>query len=176
MRTRLLPIALLSLVAFAGCPDEQERAPDAASAEAEKPDAGPPPPPDLVFTIQAPLLDGGTAIVPMGSGSQPELEQASSLEITSNLPIENYRIRVFDEVDRAMVSDDVGEETPAGLRYQIAFPDPLKTGHEYTVIISPQTGPTFTDSFGRTYTEIRQTFRIAGEKEKPKPTRRRRRR
>lgn len=176
MRTLRLSLALLLVVAFAGCPDKQEPAPDAATAEAEKPDAGEPPPPELVFTLQAPLLDGGTAIVPIGSGTQPELEQASSLEISSNLPVENYRIRVFDEVDRAMVSDDVAEETAAGLRYQIAFPTPLKTGHEYTVIISPQTGPAFTDSLGRTYTELRQTFRIAGEKEKPKPTRRRRRR
>ncbi|HEX8706595.1 MAG TPA: hypothetical protein VF815_47620, partial [Myxococcaceae bacterium] len=87
----------------------------------------------------------------------------------SSLGLRNYRVRLFDEVDRAMISDDTAEESPEGVVYRITLPTPLKSGHKYTLVLDAQTGTTFTDALGRELQDLRIEFQIAGEKEKDKP-------
>jgi hypothetical protein len=91
------------------------------------------------------------------------------LELRSSIGLRNYRIRIFDEADRAMVSDDSAEETPNGVNYRISLPTPLKSGHKYTLVLDAQTGSTFTDTQGREIQDLRLEFQIAGEKEKEAP-------
>lgn len=107
--------------------------------------------------------------IPFSGGERPEIPPAQALVVESNLALQNYRVRVFDEADRAMVSDDVAESADAGIRYRIEFPEPLKTGHRYSVIVDAQTGPELLDAFGRSHQDVRLEFRIAGEKAKPEP-------
>jgi hypothetical protein len=140
--------------------------------------AKPRPPPDLQVTAHFEAEDGGMVEIPFAPGTRPLIKPTQTLEITPNLALSNVRIRVFDEVDRAMESDDEVLEPPhdpdggstAGLiGYRIHFPTPLKTGHKYTLVLDAQTGVAFSDSLGRAQADQRLEFQVAGEKEKPAP-------
>ena len=142
--------------------------------------ANPPPstaPAHLEVTISAEVQDAGTLPVPFAPGERPEIPPAHALILETNLPLESYRVRVFDEVDRAMVSNDRAQDADGGIRYRVEFPEPLKSGHRYTVVLDAQTGPELLDSSGRAHDDVRLELRIAGEKvkEQPPPKRRRRR-
>jgi hypothetical protein len=107
---------------------------------------------------------------------RPVIDPTSALELRSTLVLRNYRIRLFDEAERAMVSDDSAEESPSGLLYRISLPTPLKTGHKYTLVIDAQTGTSMTDSQGREVPDMRIPFQVSGEKEKPPPPTKKQRR
>ena len=116
--------------------------------------------------------------IPFVPGERSLIEPTQTLEVRPNLTLLNSRIRVFDEVDHAMISDDEVLEPPPALDggpgtglagYRIHFPTPLKTGHRYSLVIDAQTGTTFSDSIGRSHPDWRLEFQIAGEKEKPAP-------
>ncbi len=142
-------------------------------------DAGPPPPPpELSFDLKLKHVDGGvTALVPT-TGERPLVDPFTGIELTSNLPIRNYRIRLFDEAERAVVSDDEAEDLPDRLSYKIALAEPTRTGFRYALVVDAQSGPTITELSGREHPEKRFELQIAGEKEKPAPkkTSRKRRR
>ncbi len=156
--------------------------PDAGVAEAPQVPQAPPP---VRFSlqyqpIQAPgladaglldagLPDAGLAEISLAPDEEPLIEPTSVVELRSTLGLRNYRVRLFDEAERAMVSDDDVEESESGMLYRINLPQPLKTGFEYTLVVDAQTGTAFTDTQGREVEELRTTFQVAGEKEKPAP-------
>ncbi|WP_095959057.1 hypothetical protein [Corallococcus macrosporus] len=126
------------------------------------------------------LVDSGTAAMDLGLTDialAPDdaaiIEPTTLLELRTSRLLKNYRVRLFDEADRAMISDDEVEETEAGLVYRIRLPRPLKSGFKYTLVVDAQTGTAFTDALGRDVDEFRQTLQIAGEKDKPAPPPRR---
>ena len=171
-------MVLLGLSACHGPPARISGA-DAASAApiaSEAPTA--PAPPDLHISVTAEAPDGGPMPIGFSGESQPEIPPVQALVLESNLRLQNYRVRVFDEADRAMVSDDQAEDADGGVRYRIQFAEPLATGHRYAMVVDAQTGPELLDSLGRSHDDVRLEFRIAGEKEKPRPapTQRKRRR
>jgi hypothetical protein len=176
--SRLAIAVVLGAAALqAGCPDKHQ--PRADGGTAAPVDAGPPAPTELVLSISAEVPDAGTVAIPATQDERPLIQPAQALVVTTNMPVRNYRIRVFDEVDRAMVSDDTAEERPDGsLLYRIQLPEPLKTGHRYALVLDAQTGNFALDATGRELPEQRIEFQVAGEKEKPppppKPARRRR--
>lgn len=152
-----------------GCPDKQPATlTDGGVAEAPI-DAGPATPPPAAFTVRYQLNDGGMEAIPLAVDERPTIESTSVLELRSSIGLRNYRIRLFDEVERAMVSDDSAEESPSGVTYRIALPTPLKSGHKYTVVLDAQTGSSITDALGREVQDLRFEFQIAGEKEKDAP-------
>ena len=172
-----IAVALAAAALQTGCPDKQPPQADAGATAVV--DAGPPAPTELVLSITAEIPDAGTVAIPTAQDERPLIEPAQALVVTTNMPVRNYRIRVFDEADRAMVSDDTAEERPDGtLLYRIQFPEPLKTGHRYALVLDAQTGSFALDATGRELPEQRIEFQVAGEKEKPppppKPGRRRR--
>ncbi|MBZ4422032.1 hypothetical protein [Myxococcus sp. RHSTA-1-4] len=149
-----------------GCPDKPAATTDAGTAEtAQAPTM--PPPARFSLSYQAP--DAGLVEISLAPDEKPLIEATSVLELRSTPGLRNYRVRLFDEAERAMVSDDDVEESESGLVYRINLPQPLKTGFEYTLVVDAQTGSAFTDSLGREVEELRTTFQIAGEKEKPAP-------
>jgi hypothetical protein len=173
MRRSLLRglFALSALLFLAGCPDKQQAGPaDAGVAEAPQ-DTPPAPPPPAAFSIRYQIPDSGMESIPLAVEERPTIEATSVIELHSSLGLRNYRVRLFDEADRAMVSDDTAEESPTGIVYRITVPTPLKSGHKYTLVLDAQTGTTFTDSLGRELQDLRLEFQIAGEKEKPAPAR-----
>jgi hypothetical protein len=168
-----------AMLALAGCP--KPSAPSAADASTEAP-ALPPEantPAPAAFTLQYALPDAGHESIPIAGEEEgrPLIEPTSELELRSTLALRNYRIRLFDEVERAMVSDDTAEESEAGLRYRISLPTPLKAGFKYTLVVDAQTGTSMMDAQGRELADLRIPFQVAGEKEKepPAPPKKRRR-
>jgi len=162
-------VALSTLLVLAGCPDK----PPAGSADAGVPEAAQDtpqaPPPPAAFSIRYLIADSGMESIPLAVEERPTIEPTSVVELHSSLGLRNYRVRLFDEADRAMVSDDTAEESPTGIVYRVTVPTPLKSGHKYTLVLDAQTGTTFTDSLGRELQDLRLEFQIAGEKEKPAP-------
>ncbi len=125
---------------------------------------------ELGLTVTASLPDGGTAALTFDSaGPRPSVEPTQTLEVLARPALQNFRLRVFDEGERAVVSDDEVEEGPEGLRYRIRFPEPLKSGFRYTLVLDAQAGPTALDAHGRPAPDQRLEFSIAGERAKPPP-------
>ena len=173
MRLPRLSFALCAVaLVVAGCPKPSAHTADAgltpAETEAARVDAGPAP---ASFTLQYTLADAGMEAIPVVGEEEgrPLIDPTSALELRGTLALRNYRVRLFDEADRALVSDDTAEESPHGLLYRISLPTPLKTGHKYTLVIDAQTGTSMTDSQGREVPDLRIPFQVAGEKEKPQP-------
>jgi hypothetical protein len=152
-----------------GCPDKQPAAlPDGGVTEAPQ-DAGTAEPPPAAFTVRYQLNDGGMEAMPLAIEERPTIDSTSVIELRSSIGLRNYRIRLFDEIERAMVSDDSAEESPNGVTYRVSLPTPLKSGHKYTVVLDAQTGSTMTDALGREVQDLRFEFQIAGEKQKDAP-------
>lgn len=185
---RSLPLRTLAasalFVTLSGCPQRQPvSAPDSGIPSAPDAGAAPEAAPELKIDVEYQLADGGTAEMPFERGVRPQIEPTQDLAVRSNLGLRNVRVRVFDEADKAMVSDDaLHAPTPLDpFDYRIHFPTPLKTGHRYTLVLDAQTGALFSDSAGRDQADQRLEFQILGEREKPtpakktKPTRRKRR-
>ena len=140
---------------------------DAGAPVAAVIDAGPRVP--LALDLLVDLPDGGTERHALLGLETPVVSPARQLLLESNRPLHNVRIRVLDESDRALESDDVPEESATGLRYHIGLLHPLEPGHRYAVLVDAQSGATFDDGFGKEVPEQRLEFRTGGEREKPKP-------
>ena len=132
----------------------------------------------LVLSLRHQLSDGGFTAADFDGGVRPQIESTRLIEATTNVPVHNYRIRVFDEADRAMVSDDVATEG-GNLDYQIHFAAPLPAGHRYVLLMDAQTGDSILDAQGRPQPEQRLEFEVAGPREQAPavapPSRKRRR-
>jgi hypothetical protein len=162
-------VVLLFLLIAEGCQKNPSSEIDAGAPSATS-DAGLNPPAErLVLTLRHQLSDGGMEVVSFDGGVSPEIEPTRFLELTTNFSIHNYRIRVFDELDRALVSDDLATEGDTNLQYQIRFPNLLQRGHRYTLLIDAQTGESVLDRQGRPQPEQRLEFQVAGPREKAPP-------
>ncbi len=162
--------ALLVLL-LTSCPGRR-RLPNPIDAGAPSLDAGiaaEPPVAPLVLTVRQELADGGMASLDFDAGHPPELDPTRHLQLSTNLPIHNYRVRVFDEADRSIASDDLAQDSAAGLDYQIHFSENLKTGHRYVLVIDAQTGDSVLDAHGRALVDQRLEFQVLGPREKPPP-------
>ena len=128
----------------------------------------------LELRIESLLPDGGAVHEMLGPPPGPLLPVAQELLVTSNLPLHNYRMRILDEVDRALASDDTPDETLTGLRYHIHLLSPLRSGHRYTLLLDAQSGTALDDGHGQALDEQRFDIRIEGERDsavKRKPVR-----
>jgi hypothetical protein len=126
----------------------------------------------LLLVIEATLSDGGVVREPLDTSNSALLPPTQALEVTANLPLHNYRLRILDELDRALASDDTPEETGTGLHYHIALVAPQRSGHRYTVQLDAQSGATFDDGSGVALNEMRLEFRTEGERGKDLPAKR----
>lgn len=180
MRRTLLACAALSLF-WLGC--HRPKTPTVADAGTAAVDAGPPPPKQLSISLRVPQADGGSEEIPLQPGEQPSIDPVQKLEIVTNEPLRNERIRILDEADRVMASDEQLEETDAGIRDQVSLPQPLLGGHRYTLVLDGQNPGDVLDPEGHVVPEQRLQFQTTGEREQPpapakkkKPSRRRRHR
>jgi len=160
-----LAFAVAVLFVCAGCPKK----PEPAAPDAGPVDAGPPPPPALHFDIRYGSADGGLLAIDFDGGSRPLIEPTQQISVSANLGLKNYRVRLFDEADRAVLSDDEARDGPT-LDYWIQLPGPLKTGYRYTLVIDAETGDAMQDSVGRNPPDQRLQFQVEGEKQRPAPT------
>lgn len=164
MRKFLLPAGALVALALSVC----SRSRDALSIDAGTPtallDAGPNR--ELVVSVKALLPDGGFAPIEFQPNTRAMIDPTQKLELSTNMALHNYRIRVFDEVDRVMISEDRADGSDDEIQYQILFREPLKAGHRYTLVLDGQTGSSFTDGRGNAQGERRLEFQVSGEKAK----------
>ncbi len=166
MRIRRAP-PLLLLYVLAGCPSQSGRPPPELVAPPA--DGGIPAPVRLTLSLREHLLDGGVEPVELQPNDRTLLQPTQQLELSTNIPLQNYRIRILDEVDRAVVSDDVAETAGQRLEYRIFFLRPLQPGHRYSLVLDAETGSSFTDVEGAPQPDQRLEFQVTGEREKPMP-------
>ena len=155
------------LVLAAGCGPRLGAAADAGALLVTSTDAGPAV--ALEFRIEVQRPDGGRVSAVLDPAVVAVLPVTWALDVTANLPLQNYRIRIFDEIDRALASDDSPDEASAGLRYHVGLLAPLRAGHRYVVLVDAQKGSAFEDGRGASQTERRFEFRTEGEREKDVP-------
>lgn len=152
------------LLVQAGCRSE----PPVSSEVAVAVDAGPALPPELQISVAVQSPELGTILVAFDE-ARPKVPQVQELRLRTNLPLQNYRIRVFDEQDRALASDDTAQENPDGLDYRLELLEPLQTGNRYALVVDPLTGAQLLDAHGRPHPEIRLEFEVEGERVRPPP-------
>ena len=167
MRTWKVMKLCAVLGAAAGCTRPVPAPVADAGATVAAVDAGPVIP--LTLDLLVDLPDGGTERHALLGLETPVVSPTRQLLVESNRPLHNVRIRVMDESDRALESNDVPEESPTALRYHIELLRPLEPGHRYAVLVDAQSGATFDDGNGREIPEQRLEFRTGGEREKAKP-------
>jgi hypothetical protein len=158
--------SLLLVLTCLGCQQPPVPIPDAGAGLGPA-DAGSTTPFALTLTVS--LADGGVEHHALLGLETPVVSPSRNLEVESNRRLHNARIRVLDETDRALPSDDVPEPTTEGLHYRIGLLNPLESGHRYFVMLDAQSGATLDDGTGRELPEQRLEFRTSGERERPKP-------
>jgi hypothetical protein len=89
-----------------------------------------------------------------------ELDPVQQLEVRIPIVIKDYRLRVFDDQDKVVPSDDTAHEADGGIDYSIQFTEPLKAGRKYRLTIEPQVDD-------GEFKELERAFKIRGEIEKP---------
>ncbi len=102
----------------------------------------------------------------MQPNDRTAIEPTQQLDLSADAPLQNYRIRVLDESDRAVISNDVVESTGQRLEYRISFHEPLKPGHRYTLVLDAETGSSVTELDGTPRPDHRLEFQVNGEREK----------
>ncbi len=145
---------------------------DAGTAVLATPLDGGPPVVTLTLAIEVQQPDGGLLQVLLDPSAVPLLPATQVIDFTANLPLHNYRLRILDEIDRALASDDIPQEVPGGLRYHVKLLAPLRPGHRYSVALDSQTGTTLDDGTGSALNEQRFEFHTDGEREKDVPVKR----
>lgn len=147
---------------LAGCPAPQA-VPDAGVVDAGSVvvDAGPPPvidagpPPGPVMLELTITTDGGLV--------EDEIDPVQQLDVHIPALLKDYRLRVFDDGDRVVPSDDTARETDGGIDYGIVFTEPLKTGRKYRLTVEAQRGDVIDDH----YKDAERELKVRGEVEKP---------
>jgi hypothetical protein len=162
-------LAILAFLGLSACQSQSGSRDSGQAPSAAQEDAGQPLALELQIEVQYP--DGGGARARLDPSTVALLPVTQALDITANLALHNYRLRILDELDRALTSDDVPEETRGGLRYHIALLAPLRSGHRYTVLLDAQSGATLDNGRGLALNEQRFEFRTEGEREKDAPVR-----
>lgn len=132
-------------------------------------DAGPPPQTALDVRVTFQIPDAGTQHVVLEVGTKSVVPQAARIELETNQALRNYRVRLFDEADKVIPSNDSVDDQPERLHYVIGLEAPLKTGYRYAIVFDAQTGAAMLDSLGRPISDLRYDFVIAGDRQKPEP-------
>jgi hypothetical protein len=162
--------ALGALLGFAACPERSALVSDASEGQAEAApdaghvveivDAGPPRPAELQLIVTATSADGGFEVV------NGEVDPVKHLGIWVPVVLSDYRLRVFDDSDRIVPSDDAAHETDGGIDYQVTFVEPLKSGRSYRLTVEAQLGPQLEG-----FRDVEVQFRVRGQVERePKKT------
>lgn len=144
-------------------------------------DAGAPPEVDpgpemLPATVRAVTADATVELLP----GEPNVDVSPESRFEVEMPrLADVRVRLFDEGDRLVPSNDKLELAGQTARYVLVPAEPLITGTRYALIIDGLRGELASDSNGKEFAELRIELKTPGEKPQPqkpakKPSRRRR--
>lgn len=164
---------LAAVLLGAGCPKPSEGPVDAAvepdagtAVDAGVVDAGPPVPTDLAFALDFLGVDGGVTTV-LSSAVDAQIDPSRSVFIQFPVPLKDYRIRMFDDAEQVLPSDEEARAEDGGMSYRIVLVEPLKPGRSYTFSMDAELGHEITDMSGHGYADIRLGLRITGTPEAP---------
>jgi hypothetical protein len=160
------PLVLMSLSALWGCPFPSERIDAGTPALFEDAGLAAMPRRELALAVRAVLVDGGITSLELQSGARPMVDPLHRLEIRVEPTLANVRIRLFDEGDRVVESNDESDPDQLDrLDYQLTFPAPLKSGRRYQLMLDAQTGDGMVDRAGFSHPDQRLEFVISGDKQ-----------
>ncbi len=161
-------VAALALsLALWSCSKDSGTANESEIRAGDLPGAVPIPDSGTLLTVSMVLPDGRLSPVAYEPNAPTFVEPAQGFDVVAHAGLRNYRLRLFDEADRALVSDDEAQETPqGGTHYRATLPEPLKTGHRYTLVLDAQSGENATNGKGRVIPEQRIELKVLGEREK----------
>lgn len=122
----------------------------------------------LPLTAQAvAVVDGGVSL-PLSGPETPDVPVDASFELTSAIALADFRIRLLDETEKLVPSDDRADVS-RGTRYRLAPREPLVPGSRYRLLVDGLHRPLPTGADGVAYGELSLAFRTAGEKPPPPP-------
>jgi hypothetical protein len=150
-------------------------------------DAGPPPLPELTITLQyartpVAMSDAGTPLPDAGAGTdagtqleavqlmpgeRSAIPPVQALTIVVNRGLRNARLRVLDEADRVVASDETLDERPDSIRDELHFEAPLEPGHRYVLVLDAENGAQILDERGQPILGRRREFATTGERPPP---------
>jgi len=160
-------LAAAALALGSACRPVLPSPPDAGpTLDAGPVDAGPPPPPALALIVRAMTGDGGTLELPLDAAAPSVLDPTSDFEVWANAPLKNYRVRVFDDAERVLPSDDTANDADGQTLYRLHLSQPLRPGRRYALLLDAQSGPLLLDGFGRSHGDVRVEFKTSGERER----------
>lgn len=141
--------------------------PDAGPVALGPPDAGPR---ELPIALLAWQLDGGLAGPFDGAGGSPA-ELGTAARLLVQLPaLTDVRVRLFDEADRVLPSDDVLEPADGGLEVRIELAKPLRPGASYRLVVDAQLGAVISGPAGARFQDQELALKVLGTPEpEPKP-------
>lgn len=145
-------------------PDARVEADAAVDAGPEASDAGPSDAglPVLTLTLTA-ATDGGTSLVTVGPDGRAELEPTATLILEFPTRLRDYRVRLFDDRDLVLPSDDAATLTDGGLLYEVDLLQPLAPGRSYLLMVDGELGPQVLDQEGRAHEDVRLVLNVRGE-------------
>jgi hypothetical protein len=124
-------------------------------------DAGDAGPPRFSFALSA-RSDAGVETITVVNEAA-ELDSASSLKLEIPVKLKDFRVRLFDDHEQVVPSDDVADVDDAGVRYQADLLQPLRSGRAYTLMIDAEVGPELRDDLGRAWDDVRLSLKVRGE-------------
>lgn len=128
-------------------------------------DAGPPAPPaPRELPVRLAVADGGLLLVDQSA----DVDEIVALDARIDAPLKDYRVRLIDEAERVVPSDDRATESDAGIDYHIELVEPLKPGRTYVLSFDAQTGAVIDDAAGNPYRDLELKLKVRGERQ-PEP-------
>ena len=143
------------------------------------PDAGGPPadastgPISPAFHLSLRTLDDDGGFSPelaFEPDIRPLVDPVSQLELSTNAPMHDYRIRLFDEAERVVESNDQLTELETGVSYRLSVLEPLKAGRNYALVIDAERGDSIKWADGGNAPDQRLEFQVSGAKAPLAPT------
>ncbi len=128
------------------------------------------------WSLRVKPTDGGVWLDLPFADDAVECDPASALELSTPVPLADFRLRLFDWRDAVVVSDEAVNVDDAGTRWLVEPTRPLAPGRSYSVRLEAQRGADVLDALGHAWPDWELALRVRGEVEpEPKPARRRRR-
>lgn len=92
-----------------------------------------------------------------------ELDTAAALSVWVPLRLKDFRVRLFDDHDQLVASDDTVAEVDAGIDYRLEFMQPLRAGRGYSLLVDAEVGSVILDEQGRAWDDVRIDLKVRGE-------------
>jgi hypothetical protein len=92
-----------------------------------------------------------------------ELEPTAALSVWVPLRLKDFRVRLFDDHDQLVPSDDTVTDADAGIDYQLELLQPLRAGRRYSLLVDAEVGSVIIDEQGRAWDDVRVDLKVRGE-------------